>query len=505
MGRKIPMWQAACVMLFAVLMLMYAVGLLEMLFGDAWHCANPDLHVPLVIAAVAAAIVGKLNGYKWEYMEQAVVNTISRTMGAILILLIVGMLIGSWLAAGIIPAMIYYGLSMLSPGIFLFAACLICGIVALSTGTSWGTAGTLGVAFIGIARGLGIPEPMAAGAIISGGYFGDKMSPMSDTTNLAPAVAGTTLFEHVRHQLWTAVPALVIALIGYLVIGFATHGSGTADLDSISALREGIAASFNVNPVLLLAPLLVIVVIALKIPALPGLSAGVALGIAFGVVFQGVAIGDLTDILHYGYAYEANEAMVALGGAAEQAQYDLEYLLEHEAMEGMLWTVSLILCAMVFGGIMDGTGMLASIASGLLKAAKNTGALVLVTVCSCFVVNLLAADQYLAIILPGKMYREAFEDRKLDGKNLSRCLEGSGTVTSPLIPWNSCGATMSSFLGVSSGQYFRFAFFNLVTPLINIIYGYTNFTMVKMTDERYEKILKQREESRKEELAALEG
>ncbi|MCL1809769.1 MAG: Na+/H+ antiporter NhaC [Clostridiales bacterium] len=504
MGKKIPMWQAACVMLFAVIMLMYAVGLLGMLLGEAFEC-EADLHVPLVVSAILAAIVGKINGYKWAYLEQAVINTISRTMGAILILMCVGLLVASWLAAGIIPAMIYYGLAVLNQSIFLFAACIICGIVALSTGTSWGTAGTLGVAFIGIAKGLGIPEPVAAGAIISGGYFGDKISPMSDTTNLAPAVAGTTLFEHVRHQLWTAIPALVIALIGYLIIGFTTHGAGVADLESITSLREGIAASFNLNPLLLLAPVLVIVVIAMKIPALPGLTAGIALGMIFGGLFQGVPLADWFDTLHYGFAYEANDAMIALGGAAEEAQYVLEDLLSSDGMDGMFWTINLILCAMLFGGIMDGTGMLASVANGLLKVAKNTGALVTVTVLSGIVVNILAADQYLAIILPGKMYKEAFEDRKLDAKNLSRCLEGSGTVTSSLIPWNTCGATMSKFLGVSSGQYFRYAFFNLITPILNIIYGFTNFTMVKMTDEHYEKILLQREEDKKAELAALEG
>ena len=504
MGRKIPMWQAVCVMLFTILMLMYAVGLLGMILGEAFEC-EADLHVPLTISAIVAAIVGKLNGYKWAYLERTVLATINRTMGAILILITVGLLIGSWLAAGIIPAMIYYGLAILSPSIFLFAACIICAIVSLSTGTSWGTAGTLGIAFVGIAKGLGIPHATAAGACVSGGYFGDKISPMSDTTNLAPAVAGSTLFEHIRHQLWTAIPALVIALVLYLVIGFTSHATGTADVESIDALREAIYASFNVNPILLLAPVLVIIVIALKIPALPGLAAGIFLGVIFGAVFQGVPAADWFNIMHYGYEYEINETMAALGGAAEQAQLDLESLLSNEAMNGMMWTINLVLCAMVFGGVMDGTGMLSSLADAFLKAAKNTGSLVTVTILSCFVVNILACDQYLSIILPGKMYKEAFEDRKLDPKNLSRCLEGSGTVTSPLIPWNTCGATMTKFLGISSSKYFKFAFFNLATPLINILYGFTNFTMVKMTDEQYEKILALREEDRKAELAALEG
>ena len=504
MGRKVPMWQAICVMIFAIIMLMYAVGLLGMILGEAFEC-EADLHVPLTLSAVLAALIGKLNGYKWSYLERTVIATIGRTMGAILILMTVGLLIGAWLAAGIIPAMIYYGLAILSPGIFLFAACLICGIVALSTGTSWGTAGTLGIAFIGIARGLGIPQAAAAGACVSGGYFGDKISPMSDTTNLAPAIAGSTLFEHIRHQLWTAIPALVIALVLYLVIGFTAHSSGTADVESIEALREALDSAFNVNPVLLLAPVFVIVVIALKIPALPGLAAGVFIGVIFGAIFQGVPAADWFNITHYGFEYEIDEAMAALGGAAEEAQESLESLLSRGGMNDMMWTINLVLCAMVFGGIMDATGMLASLANALLKIAKNTGALVTVTIFSCFIVNMLACDQYLSIILPGKMYKEAFEDRKLDPKNLSRCLEGSGTVTSPLIPWNTCGATMSKFLGVSSGQYFKFAFFNLATPILNIIYGFTGFTMVKMSEEQYEKILKQREEDKKAELEAMEG
>ena len=435
-------------------------------------------------------------------------------MQAMLILLMVGLLISSWLGSGVIPAMIYYGLAILKPGIFLIAACLICSIVSLATGSSWGTAGTMGIALIGIGQGLGISPAIAAGAIVSGAYFGDKMSPLSDTTNLAPAVAGATLFEHIRHMVWTVTPSLIIALIIYAILGATGTGGSAVDMDLPNAIRLGLTESFNINPLLLLPPVVVIVIVALRLPAVPGLIGGVLLGCILGALFNPATVhfADWFETLHYGFEYEVSDsffdAAAALGYSADtvaEAEDMLMTLLSRGGMEDMMWTINLILCALCFGGVMDASGMLGTLAESLLKVVKNTGSLVAVTVFSCIFMNIIASDQYLAIILPARMYKQAFEDRRLQNKNLSRCCEDAGTMTSSLVPWNTCGATMSKFLGVPTLQYFKFAYLNLLNPLISIFYGYTGISMTKTTDEEYERILQQRAEDQKIAMAVLEG
>ncbi|MDR0424147.1 MAG: Na+/H+ antiporter NhaC, partial [Clostridiales Family XIII bacterium] len=431
MGRKIPMWQVASVMVLTIIMLCYALNIFHMIFfGDAetspLYCGYGELHIPLILAAAFGAIIAIINGYKWKFLENGIIASISRSMQACLILLVVGALIGAWIAAGIVPAMIYYGLMILSPGVFLVASCLICCIVSLASGSSWTTAGTIGIALVGVGMGLGINPAMTAGAIVSGAYFGDKMSPLSDTTNMAPAVAGSNLFEHIRHMIWTVTPSLLIALVIYAIMGFG-RSQGDVDMTVVRELQNALADAFNINLLLLLPPLLVIVMVALKTPALPGLLGGAILGIIMGMIFQGIALGDVFVLLHYGYESATGNA-------------DIDDLLSRGGMDSMLWTVNLIICAMTIGGVMDSSGMLATLAEAMLKLAKNVGSLVTVTVFSCIFMNIIASDQYLSIILPGRMYREAFEDRRLKNKNLSRCLEDSGTITSPLVPWNTCGA-----------------------------------------------------------------
>jgi NhaC family Na+:H+ antiporter len=427
--------------------------------------------------------------------------------------------------------MIYYGLLILKPSIFLFATCLLCSIVALATGSSWTTAGTIGVAMIGVATGLGIPTGMAAGAVVSGAYFGDKMSPLSDTTNLAPAMAGTTLFEHIRHMVYTVTPSLCIALVLYLILGMRASGSS---MDIVEPMREACKMNFNINPFMLIPPLLVIVMVALKIPALPGIMGGVFIGMLIGSIFNGVALADWPGIIHYGYslpdegafsaAFEAaggfdlvdmdsaefNELAAAEGFSTSMiAEYNIGALLHGRGgMDGMMWTINLIICAMCFGGIMDASGMLGTLAEALLVFAKGRGPLVVVTVLSCLIMNIIAGDQYLAIVLPGRMYKTTFEDLRLAPQNLSRALEDAGTITSPLVPWNTCGATMSNFLGVKPwgpGGYGMYAFLNYINPLVSIFYGFTGITMTKMTDEQYEHILKEREREKAEALEALEA
>ena len=492
MGKKIPMWQCLLVMVVLVALIFWGV----MVDEDAG-----EAHVSLIFAGAFAAVVAMLNGWKWSYMEQGILAAINRTMQAILILAVVGLMLGSWMAGGVVPSMMYYGIKVIAPSVFLFTACLLCCIVSLATGSSWSTAGSMGVALIGVGTALGFPTYMTAGAVVSGAYFGDKMSPLSDTTNLAPAVAGATLFDHIKHMIWTTGPSLVIALVVYLVLGFTNSNSGAADLSTIDEILAFITDNYNVSLLCLIAPLFVIVAVALKLPALPALIGGVVLGLPF-FPMQGRSLVTIPSTLNYGIGVDVPED-------ASDVIAELGSLLTSDGMQGMMWTISLILCAMVFGGIVDCTGIMGSIASALLKLARGTrGGLVLVTVISCIIVNALCSDQYLAIILPGRMYKEAFEDLRLAPKNLSRCLEDSGTITSNFIPWNTCGATMSKFLQCpqwGKGGYAPFAILNWLNPLVSIFYGFTGISMVKMTDEEYARILEEREAEKQAALKAMEA
>ena len=492
MGKKIPMWQCLLVMVVLVALIFWGVSV-DTDAGEA--------HVSLIFAGAFAAIIAMLNGWKWSYMEQGILAAINRTMQAILILAVVGLMLGSWMAGGVVPSMMYYGIKVIAPSVFLFTACLLCSIVSLATGSSWSTAGSMGVALIGVGTALGFPAYMTAGAVVSGAYFGDKMSPLSDTTNLAPAVAGATLFDHIKHMIWTTGPSLVIALVVYLVLGFTNSNSGAADLSTIDEILAFITDNYNVSLLCLIAPLFVIVAVALKLPALPALIGGVVLGLPF-FPMQGRSLVTIPSTLNYGIGVDVPED-------ASDVIAELGSLLTSDGMQGMMWTISLILCAMVFGGIVDCTGIMGSIASALLKLARGTrGGLVLVTVISCIIVNALCSDQYLAIILPGRMYKEAFEDLRLAPKNLSRCLEDSGTITSNFIPWNTCGATMSKFLQCpqwGKGGYAPFAVLNWLNPLVSIFYGFTGISMVKMTDEEYARILEEREAEKQAALKAMEA
>ena len=431
-------------------------------------------HIPLVTAAVVAAIVAALSGYHWQEIQDGIVNTIKLSMSAILILMIIGMIIGTWILAGIVPTMIYYGLKLISPSVFLVATAVICSIVSLATGSSWTTAGTVGIALIGVGEGFGIPLPMVAGAIISGAYFGDKMSPLSDTTNLAPAMAGSKLFDHIRHMVYTTGPSLAIALILYGILGL-KYRQTEIDLEGIRTILNGITTQFNITPLLLLPPLLVIAMVILRIPAIPGLIGGTALGALFAGIFQGSGLTEIVKAAHYGF----------VSGSGVEA---VDSLLTRGGMDSMMWTVALILCAMSFAGVLEGTGMLKEIALKILPIAKSTGSLVTATILTCIGTNIIAGDQYLSIVLPGRIYKKIYDERGLKPKNLSRVLEDGGTLTSSLIPWNSGGAFMWATLGVYPLAYAPFAFLNLINPLISIFYGYTGITMEKYSDEELKEI-----------------
>lgn len=420
-------------------------------------------HIPLIGGSVIAALMGLILGYTWKDIEQGLVSGIVIALQACLILFVIGILIGTWIISGIVPTMIYYGLKILSPSIFLLATCLICALVSLATGSSWSTAGTVGVALIGVGQGLGIPLPMVAGAIVSGSYFGDKLSPLSDTTNLAPAVAGAELFSHIRHMIYTTGPSLLISLFLYALLGL-RYSRGDLQQDTITQIFSTLDAQFTIHPLLLLPALLVIVMVILRIPALPALLGGAFLGGLFALLFQNISLGEVMHAAQSGYVSQSGVASV-------------DSLLSRGGLESMLSTVALIICALAFGGVMENTGMLGVIAGAILKLAKRTGSLVMSTVLTAMGMNIIAPDQYLAIVVPGRMYRDAYKRAGLKPKNLSRALEDGGTLSSALIPWNTCGAYMWATLGVYPFAYLPFAFLNLLNPAISILWGFTGVTM----------------------------
>ena len=463
--KQAQLWEAA-LPIIALILFLY-VGLV--IFGA-------DAHVPLVLASTVAVIVAVFRlGYTWKEIEEGILKTINMGMQAVIILMIVGMLVGTWIQGGVVPSMIYYGLQILSPSIFLIATVLICSIVALATGSSWTTAGTVGIALIGIGQGIGIPSPVAAGAIISGAYFGDKMSPLSDTTNLAPAMAGATLFDHVKHMIYTTGPSYIISLVVFGIMG-AKYAGQELDYAAINELLAVIKGSFSISLLMLIPPVIVILMVVFKVPAIPGLIGGVVLGAFFAMVFQGANFGDVLSAANGGYEF-------ALSDGAGEAEIMIADLLTRGGMQSMMWTVSLIICALTFGGVLESTGMLGIVAATLLKVAHGTGSLVMITIFTSIFVNIVAADQYLSIVVPGRMYKDAYAERGLAPRNLSRTLEDGGTITSPLIPWNTCGAFMSGALGVDTVDYMRYCILNIVNPLVSITFAFLGLFQLKMTDE----------------------
>ncbi len=498
MGKRVPMWQVLFCIVFALGIICYSIFFTTSKYTSPEYDGYAEAHMPMILSAVMVSIFGALNGWKWSVMEKGMIQGISRSMQANLILLTVGILVSTWKAAGIIPSIIYYGLNIISPGFFLVTACLLCSIISLVIGSSYTTAGTIGVAMIGIAIGLGINPALAAGAVVAGAYTGDKMSPMSDTTNMAPAVSGSNVFEHIRHMVYTVTPSYIIALVLYFILGRSAAPSGDVQMEMKDILQEAIQNEFTVSPFLMLPIVFLLIAVFLKVPALPAMFGGVVMGLLCMGFVQGIRFADFFDIMHYGYV--SSSADIALTD-----DYTVADVVGGGGFNGMLWTVSIVLCSMSFAGVLEATGMLGSVVEKILKIAKTNGLLVMTTILTCFFINLLTADQYLSIILPGRMYKTAFEDRRLRNKNLSRCLEDSGTLTSPLIPWNVCGATMTGFLGQPTLAYAPYAFVNYICPIISIIYGFTGFTIEKMTDEEYEKMLEVRKLEEEEAARAMEA
>ncbi len=424
----------------------------------------------LLLGGAVAALVGFQNKVSYKNMMDEVANNIHSTSGALLILLFVGALAGAWLISGIIPTMIFYGLKLLNPTIFLPATVLICALISIATGSSWTTSATVGIALVGIGKAIGLPSGMVAGAAISGAYFGDKLSPLSDTTNLAAAMAGSTLFTHIRYMLYTTVPSICITLIVFSIMGIQYE---VGEETNVEMMLESIQNTFVVSPWLFLVPIVVIIMIVKKTQPLIALLTGTLLAVVFAIFFQPHLIAQLsgTTTLEFSETYKVLMNAMTAETIIETTNPQLNDLFSSGGMSGMLGTIWLIVCAMVFGGIMEAIGALTRISQSLLSWAKSTFSLFASTVASCLAVNITASDQYLAIVIPGKMFKKAFADKKLAPENLSRTLEDSGTVTSVLIPWNTCGAYQSGVLGVSVADYFVYAIFNWISPLMTLLYA----------------------------------
>ncbi len=473
-NKELNIWEALIPIVALIGLLAYNV---LVAFGDS-SIDGPN-QFALLLGAAVAAIVGFFNKVSFKQMMLEVAENVKSTTGALLILLLVGALSGTWLVSGIIPAMIYYGLQILNPTIFLAACVVICAIISIATGSSWTTAATVGIALIGIGEAMGISLGMTAGAVLSGAYFGDKLSPLSDTTNLAPAMAGGELFSHIKYMSLTTVPTILITIIVFVIIGFGQDSVGETDHSEISNL---LLDKFNITPWVFLVPLVVIGLIVKKVQPLVALLIGTLLGGIFAVILQPEVLKELAGVqtLDFKSSYQAIMNAITVETNID-APDKYSKLFKAKGMYGMLNTIWLIVCAMVFGGVMDGIGALQRITKSLLAMAKTTFGLFASTVGSCLALNITASDQYLAIVVPGKMFSKAYAERGLAPENLSRTLEDSGTVTSVLVPWNTCGAYHSGVLGVGVGEYALFAVFNWLSPFMTLLFAAFNIKIKQLT------------------------
>jgi NhaC family Na+:H+ antiporter len=479
-NRELKLWEALIPVFALIGMLAYNV--LYAYNGPDDDALGGSNQFILLMGGAIAAIMGYFTKVPFHKMLDEVANNIKSTAGAILILLMVGALAGTWMVSGIIPSMIYYGLQILSPAIFLPATLIICSVISIATGSSWTTSATVGIALIGIGGALGFDLGMVAGAVVSGAYFGDKLSPMSDTTNLAPAMAGTDLFTHIKYMTLTTIPTYIITLILFIILGLSVEVSGDANTND---LLNSITASFNVTPILFLVPVIVIGLIVKKTEPLVALLVGTLLAGIFAIIFQPEIVTQITgtDSLTFKSAYKGVMQAITTEVVVPTENKTLIDLFTSGGMAKMLPTIWLILCAMVFGGIMDAIGALSKISESLLKLAHTTFGLFASTVGSCLALNITASDQYLAIVVPGKMFAKAYKDKGLAPENLSRTLEDTGTVTSVLVPWNTCGAYQAGTLGVATIDYLPYAFFNILSPVMTLIFAAFNIKIKQLVTE----------------------
>ena len=447
-------------------------------FGD--DALSGSIQIVLIFSSAIATVIAFNLGFTWVEIQKGIQNSINSAIPSILILFLVGSLAGSWLLSGIVPALIYYGIQILNAKIFLFAACIICIIVSMATGSSWTTSATIGIALIGIGKALNIPEGLIAGAILSGAYFGDKMSPLSDTTNLAPAMAGSDLFTHIKYLSITTFPSIIISLIIFIIMGM--NISSDVNIDNASLISSSILDKFYISPILFLVPFTVIFLIYKKIKAVPSLFVGVVLGSVFALIFQPDLVREVSGNLSKDWTSLFIGIMKSLYGSISISTSNelVSDLLSSSGMYGMLGTIWLVVSAMIFGGVMDKAGFLNVISSLILKKVNSAGSLVTSTAGTCIFFNLTASDQYISIVVPGKMYSKIYKDKGLAPENLSRTLEDSGTVTSVLIPWNTCGAYHASVLNVSTLTYLPYCFFSIISPIITILIAYLKIRIKRL-------------------------
>ena len=476
--REPTLTDAIVPMLFLITLLTLSVYL----FGDdaSW---GPN-QIALTFSALVASFIGIKNGCSWGDMQEGVVRSISQALPAVFILLAVGALIGTWAMCGTVTTMIYYGLQLLDPEIFYPTVVLVTAVISASIGSSWTTAGTVGLGLIGVAHGLGVSEAVTAGAVISGSYFGDKLSPLSETTNLAPAVAGTDIYTHIRHMLWTTIPSMILTLAIFSWLSFGV-GSGGGGMALREETMQAIQTHFTTTPWLLVPVFVVIGMAFMKMRPFPTILIGALVGGLFAVMFQPEHVMKFVDRgdLSYGMTMIAGVWKSMVSGFTSSTGYEtIDVLVNRGGMKSMLEVIWLILSALLFGGVMEATGMLERILKSLLKMVKGTGSLIATTIFTSFGLNVVSSDQYMAIVLPGRMFKLEFEKRGLAPENLSRTLEDSGTLTSPLVPWNTCGAYMAATLGVSTLSYLPFAFFNIISPLVAIFLGFTGISIKYVND-----------------------
>lgn len=435
---------------------------MAVLLGIGYGIYKLRIEVLLLVASAVAGLVASRLGYSWAELQDGIIEGIAKALPAALILVCVGALISSWIAAGTIPLLLRFGLLTISPRFFLATACLLCSLVSLFTGTSWGTVGTMGIALMGIASGLGIPPGAAAGAVVAGAYFGDKISPFSDTTNLAPIAAGSNLFDHIRHMLWTTVPAWTLGILVYLVVG--AWSSAGATPERVGAILRTLSDAFVMSPWVLL-PLPVILYFAVrKRPTIPGILLASAIAAVIAVIVQGETIGAMAEAIVSGYVAHTGDAAV-------------DGLLSRGGMGPMMQVTLIVFAAFSFAGIVGRAGFLDVVLGMLLKAARSTGQLLATTVISTVFTALITGSSYLTILLPGELFAPAYKRRGLAAKNLSRTLEDSGTVVVPLIPWSAAGVFMAATLEVPTLSYLPWSIFNYTGFLFAILYGFTGFAI----------------------------
>lgn len=435
-------------------------------------------HIPLAFGIAFTALMGLYNGTSWSETREGIFHVIHVSMPSLAVLIVVGMIIGVWIASGTVPALIYYGLELISPQYFLAAAMLVCSVISVSLGTSWGTVGTVGLALMGIGSGFDIPMYWTAGAVVSGAFFGDKISPLSDTTNLAPAVTGTNVFDHIRNMLPTTIPAMLIALGIYLVVGFQLVSGGTVSLDSINEIVVNLKAHFHISAWLLIPPVVVLILALLKQPPLPSLFAGVVVGGLVGMITQdNVTVNNLFVYAQNGYTIDTGVE-------------NIDTLLNKGGIQSMMWTISLMLLALGFGGALERTGCLEALINAIITKLRSFGAVQSSAIGTAFMTNVIAGDPYISIALPGRMFSPLYRGIGYSTLNLSRGLEEGGTLMSPLIPWNAGGAFCITALGLGiiDGSnmenllYIPLAFACWLAPVIGILYGFTGWFSPKASE-----------------------